>query len=317
MDITISRRGAPRGRSRLALAMLSTMRISAAITLAAGLLASTGTAQAAADQSLVQAAQRYEHGEGVAQDIGRAQSLYCEAARQGDAEAQYRLGWMYFNGRGVDRDDARAAALLRMAAEQGHRYAQIALQYVANVQPAKPSCLTASAVALDESAPLRPIEEEFDAKQPQRARVIKIVQELSPRYGVDPRLALSVIRAESGFDPQARSPKNAQGLMQLIPETAERFNVKNVLDPRENIRGGLAYLRWLLATFRGDVPLVLAAYNAGEGAVEKHGGIPPFPETRDYVKRVLTWYGKRTHAYQETAAPPSMSVLPRVASTRR
>ena len=98
-----------------------------------------------------------------------------------------------------------------------------------------------------------------------------IVQRLAPQYGVHPGLAYAVIRAESNFNPQAVSVKNAQGLMQLIPETAARFNVTQPLDPEQNIRGGLSYLRWLLAYFKGNVPLVLAAYNAGEGAVQRAG----------------------------------------------
>jgi soluble lytic murein transglycosylase-like protein len=99
-------------------------------------------------------------------------------------------------------------------------------------------------------------------------------------------LVIAVIQVESNFDPNALSPKNAQGLMQLIPETAERFGVKDVWDPEQNLRGGMAYLRWLLDYFRGDVRLALAGYNAGEGAVERHQGVPPFDETQDYVRKV-------------------------------
>jgi soluble lytic murein transglycosylase-like protein len=98
--------------------------------------------------------------------------------------------------------------------------------------------------------------------------IMQLVQRLAPQYQVDSNLALAVIWAESAFNPAALSPAKAQGLMQLIPETAERFGVKRPYDPDENIKGGLAYLRWLLAYFQGDVSLVLAAYNAGEGAVE-------------------------------------------------
>jgi soluble lytic murein transglycosylase-like protein len=266
---------------------------------------------ASIDDARVASAQRYEHGEGIPQDLPRAAELYCEAAREGSVEAQYRLGWMYFNGRGVPRDDTYAAGLLNMAAAKDHHYATIALKYVKTDVTALPACLTPPPQVVAEAAdepPPRPIEEEFGAEHPQRAKIIRIVQELSPKFGVDPRLALSVIRAESGFDVQARSPKNAQGLMQLIPETAERFNVKNPWDPRENIRGGLAYLRWLLAYFGGDIALAVAAYNAGEGAVDKHKGIPPYAETREYVKRVLGFYGKRKTAVP-TPAPASPSSL--------
>ena len=100
----------------------------------------------------------------------------------------------------------------------------------------------------------------------------------------------AVISAESGYNPNARSPKNAQGLMQLIPATARRFGVNDPYDPIENLHGGARYLRWLLDLFT-DLRLALAAYNAGEGAVQRYGNtIPPYPETRTYVQRVLEFY---------------------------
>ncbi len=132
-----------------------------------------------------------------------------------------------------------------------------------------------------------------------------MVQTLAPAYGVEPQLALAIMKAESNFDPQALSPKNAMGLMQLIPETAERFQVKDAFDPKQNIRGGLAYLRFLLAYFEGDLALVAAAYNAGEGAVERHRGVPPYAETRNYVARVLAAVGKPVHPFDARAARPS------------
>ncbi|MEJ2388717.1 MAG: lytic transglycosylase domain-containing protein [Chromatiaceae bacterium] len=107
-----------------------------------------------------------------------------------------------------------------------------------------------------------------------------------------PNLVLAVVAAESNFDPSARSDKNAQGLMQLIPATAERFDVKDAWDPEQNLRGGMAYLRWLLQRFDGDVWLALAGYNAGEQAVERYKGIPPYPETRDYVDRIAGWLNR-------------------------
>jgi soluble lytic murein transglycosylase-like protein len=121
------------------------------------------------------------------------------------------------------------------------------------------------------------------------------VQERAPHYGVDPRLAVSIVRAESNFNPLAVSPKNAQGLMQLIPATALRFGVRNPLDPQQNIEGGLAYLGWLLQRFDHDVVKASAAYNAGEGAVDRHQGVPPFPETRAYVARILGFYLATRH----------------------
>jgi soluble lytic murein transglycosylase-like protein len=135
------------------------------------------------------------------------------------------------------------------------------------------------------------------------------VNRLAPEYGVSPRLALAVIRAESNFDPLARSEKNAQGLMQLMPETAARFNVYRPFDPAQNVRDGLAYLRWLLAYFQGNVSLVAAAYNAREGNVNRYRGIPPFPETRAYVKRIMELFGQAEHPYDATLTARSPVLL--------
>lgn len=105
-------------------------------------------------------------------------------------------------------------------------------------------------------------------------------------HGVEEALLRAVIHAESAFDPNARSHKGAQGLMQLMPATAERFGVGDPFQPEQNIRGGSAYLAWLLKRFKGDTTLAAAAYNAGEGAVDRHGGVPPYQETQRYVERV-------------------------------
>lgn len=121
-------------------------------------------------------------------------------------------------------------------------------------------------------------------------RIEEIIRSASNRYGVDPHLVRAVIKAESDFNARARSPKGAQGLMQLMPETARLHNVADVYDPDENIDGGVRHLRLLLDRYRGDLPLTLAGYNAGIQAVEKYGGIPPFPETREYVRRVLEYH---------------------------
>src|SRR5215471_1673600 len=118
-----------------------------------------------------------------------------------------------------------------------------------------------------------------------------LVQEAAALNGLDPCLILSLMRAESSFNRNAVSVKGASGLMQLMPETAVRFGVKNIFDPRENVLGGTKYLRWLLDRFNGDVRLALAGYNAGEGAVEFYGyRIPPFLETQNYVRTIYTRY---------------------------
>jgi soluble lytic murein transglycosylase-like protein len=110
------------------------------------------------------------------------------------------------------------------------------------------------------------------------------------RHGLDPELVIAVVSVESGFRPQAVSPKGAQGLMQLMPRTAESLGVVDAFDPEQNLDGGVRHLGQLLAQYNGDVERALAAYNAGEGAVHRHKGIPPYRETRAYVKKVLEKY---------------------------
>ena len=227
----------------------------------------------------------YEHGNGLPKDGARAAALYCQAAKLGDAASQFDLGWMYANGRGVPRDDALAAYFFQSAAAQGLQQADAMLKRVGELVDGVPECMRDPVVvavappALAEEPPEPPI----TAPRP----ILDLVTKLAPQYQVPPRLVLAVIEAESNFNRLAVSPKNAQGLMQLIPETAQRFGVKNAFDPAQNVRGGIAYLRWLLAYFEGDVALVAAAYNAGERAVERHLGVPPFLETRAYVRRIL------------------------------
>lgn len=125
------------------------------------------------------------------------------------------------------------------------------------------------------------------------------IQQASQRHDVPATLIESVIRTESAFDPTAVSPKGAGGLMQLMPQTAAALGVTDRFDPRENIRGGVRHLRYLLDRYQGDVPMALAAYNAGEAAVDAHRGIPPFPETRAYVERVLQLAGSPATAARQ------------------
>jgi soluble lytic murein transglycosylase-like protein len=117
----------------------------------------------------------------------------------------------------------------------------------------------------------------------------EIIEKAAAAEGVSPQLVRAVIQVESGYQPRARSRKGAMGLMQLMPETARQYDVIDPYEPRSNIQAGVKHLKLLLARF--ELPLALAAYNAGEAAVRRFGGLPPYPETRDYVSRVLALLG--------------------------
>lgn len=124
----------------------------------------------------------------------------------------------------------------------------------------------------------------------------QLIKTCSEKYGVNPSLVKAVIHAESGYNPNAVSSKGASGLMQLMPGTAKSLKVADRFNPKDNVEGGVKYLRFLLDTFRGDVSLAVAAYNAGLNKVAKYGGIPPYNETRTYVNRVLSYM----KSYQES-----------------
>jgi soluble lytic murein transglycosylase-like protein len=120
-----------------------------------------------------------------------------------------------------------------------------------------------------------------------------LVREISRRYDMDPGLIATVVGVESGFNRMAVSPKGARGLMQLMPETARQYGVRDVHDPRENLEGGVAYLSDLVRRYNGDMKLALAAYNAGPEAVARASGVPNFRETRDYLQRIEARYGQK------------------------
>ncbi len=140
------------------------------------------------------------------------------------------------------------------------------------------------------SIPARPIAATVNAN-----RFDDFIRDAANRYSVPERLIRAVIRVESGFNPRAISRKGARGLMQLMPDTASLLGVRDSFDPSENIAGGVRHLRGLIDRL-GDLPLVLAAYNAGERAVASHRGIPPYPETHDYVTRVLELFNDAVDA---------------------
>jgi soluble lytic murein transglycosylase-like protein len=269
-------------------------------------------------------AQALEHGEnGAPHDPARAATLYCQAAQQGDAEAQFSLAWMLSNGRGIERDDAQAAHLFLAAAEQGLPQAQRMSASLGTPLGEPPPCLRPPAIV----APVHPVRPQRTAAAALRAAasavplptntpgpILDYVRLIAPDYQLAPQLVLAIMATESNFNPNAVSPRQAQGLMQLIPDTAARFKVRNAMDPAQNIRGGMAYLRWLMAYFEGDVMLVAAAYNAGERAVERYRGVPPYAETRDYVRRILAATGTLSHPFDaRVTAPSPMLALLRVA----
>ncbi len=130
--------------------------------------------------------------------------------------------------------------------------------------------------------------------RPVRSRFDNLISNTASQFGVDAALVKAVMHVESAFNPYAISRKGASGLMQLMPQTAERYGVRSLFDPRQNIAGGVRYLRDLLSEFDGNTLLALAGYNAGENAVIRYNGVPPYPETKGYVKKVMSLY----HSYQ-------------------
>ncbi len=289
------------------------------------LVAGDGTAQVVLREAQVvdkadrlAEARAYEYGEGVERSPLKAAALYCDAARAGDVEGQVSLAWMFANGRGVSRDDAAAAALYALAAASGNEYAQRMQRFFVGVTGALPACMREtdrSFAGLPQSAEFAIVFDDPDpfANLPRwKQDIADIVNKIAPTYAIDPRLALAIIAVESNFDPTALSDKGARGLMQLIPKTAARFNVRDAYDVKQNLRGGLSYLRWLLAYYQGRVPLATAAYNAGEKAVDRYGGIPPYAETRAYVQRVQRLFRFEHHPYDGRVVDPS-PIVPVVA----
>jgi soluble lytic murein transglycosylase-like protein len=157
----------------------------------------------------------------------------------------------------------------------------------------------------DDGAPLPNVMASSEVRLAAPRHIVSLVEKIASEYRVSPALALAVIEAESGFDVAALSARNAKGLMQLTPETALRFNVRKPYDAAQNIRGGIAYLRWLLAYFEGDVSLVAAAYNAGEGTVDRYRGVPPYVETRGYVARIIQTVGLQPLPFDARVTGPS------------
>lgn len=213
-----------------------------------------------------------------------ALALYCDAGMMGSVEGYYRVGLLLRKRNAVFEAPALANAYLALAASLGHERAlQMHNPAIADV-PVPDQCGDFALAFSQEPFDLRG---HLAALPAGKRRIAALIDRNAPRYDIDAHFALAIALAESNLDHLAVSPKNAQGVMQLIPDTQERFGVRRPFDPESNIRGALSYLRWLTQRFNGDLALVAAAYNAGEGVVESYKGIPPYPETRQYVRRVL------------------------------
>lgn len=160
-------------------------------------------------------------------------------------------------------------------------------------------------VQADDKAPEAAPKKSLGAFSTGNQEIDGYIEEASALYNIDPLLIYAQMNQESRFKRKATSHKGASGLMQLMPDTAKRFGVKNIYNPKQNIKAGVKYMRWLLDRFGGDVQLALAGYNAGEGSVKKYGNkIPPYRETRNYVARIMSHYEQITNqiSFSTTAA---------------
>ena len=291
--------------------MLQTKLIIAAV---GWLVSAAAFAQAGADLASLEAAaqrgdatalytlaEKYRRGDEITRDIQKSNALYCKAAARGNVDALLELGLIHASGREMIANQGVGSLLVNMAAERGSERAKEILPYISSGTGSMiPACMSEElAVMVTTRAITTPTV---------RTDIEMLVQQWAPEYAVDPELVMVLIGVESRFDATAVSPKNAQGLMQLIPATAQRFGVKNSFNAVENLKGGLAYLRWLMAYFKGDVELVLAAYNSGEETVERYRGVPPYKETRDYVRQITSVYKKASHPYLAEITAPSAAL---------
>ncbi|MDA2933284.1 lytic transglycosylase domain-containing protein [Acidobacteria bacterium AH-259-D05] len=155
-------------------------------------------------------------------------------------------------------------------------------------------------IGVNRSDLVRKNEPEPFTANPSRSRYLQLINQSAKRFKVDANLVKAIVQVESHYNPYAISPKGCIGLMQLHPDTARRFGVQNAFDPAENILGGVKYLNFLMDYFNGNLSHVLAGYNAGENAVARYKGIPPYRETQEYVRKVMTLY--------QSFTPPEASV---------
>ncbi|KAJ8742352.1 lytic transglycosylase domain-containing protein [Aeromonas veronii] len=236
----------------------------------------------------------------VAQQHGNLQkaiALYCVAASTGNPEGYFRIGRLLATGPASVRSAKLANSYLAMAIRLGNQQASRYYNPRVGNAPMGDQCGVGmrggqgSYFALP-STPFN-VEAYLARQSPGKQKLATMLRHAAKRHQVDVRLVLAIAIAESNLESRAVSAKNAQGVMQLIPETQQRFGVTQPFDPAQNIKGGVSYLKWLDRHFDGDWVLISAAYNAGEKAVERYGGIPPYDETREYVKRVLYFAGHK------------------------
>ena len=236
----------------------------------------------------------------VAQQHGNLQkaiALYCVAASTGNPEGYFRIGRLLATGPASVRSAKMANSYLAMAMRLGNQQASRYYNPRVGNAPMGDQCGVGmrggqgSYFALP-STPFN-VEAYLARQSPGKQKLATMLRHAAKRHQVDVRLVLAIAIAESNLESRAVSAKNAQGVMQLIPETQQRFGVTQPFDPAQNIKGGVSYLKWLDRRFDGDWVRISAAYNAGEKAVERYGGIPPYDETREYVKRVLYFAGHK------------------------
>lgn len=282
-----------RGNKPAAIRVLRALAVSSALLASVAAAASAPVVEGEAPRvrALLEQGWAAESGKGMGRSPWLAASLYRQAGEMGSGEGYFRLAQVHLAARQYGGDAATASCLFALASQLGHAGAAAALERQAAARVAPAAGCDRDPTQLPGYAPFD-IDAYTRALPAPRHEVVALIRKLAPRYGVDTRLALAVASAESNFNSLALSPKNAMGVMQLIPATAERFGVARPFEPEQNIRGGLAYLRWLNQYFAGDVVRVIAAYNAGERAVEAHGGVPPYAETVAYVGRVLYFSGR-------------------------
>ncbi|MFQ2670853.1 transglycosylase SLT domain-containing protein [Aeromonas caviae] len=235
--------------------------------------------------------------QGAAMEQGnprQAIAHYCTAANLGNPEAYYRIGRLLARGPQGIRNARSANAYLAMAMRLGNQQAARYYNERVGNAPLGTCGIGGGGGGAPWVRPSTPFDQErYLARQSQAKQKLAVMIRLAAqRHKVDPQLALAIAIAESNLNSTAVSPKQAQGVMQLIPETQARFGVTRPFDAQQNIRGAMIYLKWLEKQFGPDWVRISAAYNAGEQAVLRHGGVPPYQETQEYVQRVLYYSGQ-------------------------